>query len=111
MECMHCNGSVEWRGPLSNLTHTECTNCGAHNSQRVDPEPCYRCGWCGQPCDEHGRVLSADEANVMNADWDAAEQVYGDCCPNGNRQEHERQIITREMALDAGCPEMEGMEW
>ena len=25
-----------WHGPLSALTHTECKNCGAHNSHIVD---------------------------------------------------------------------------
>lgn len=36
MICSNCGGHVTWRGPWSNLTHTECANCGAHNSQIVD---------------------------------------------------------------------------
>ena len=38
MECSICGGSVIWMGPMSNLTHTECMNCGETNSQIVDPE-------------------------------------------------------------------------
>lgn len=33
MHCKHCGGVVIWKGPLSALTHTECTQCGATNSQ------------------------------------------------------------------------------
>ena len=33
MECSECGGRVEWQGPLSALTHTECLHCGALNSQ------------------------------------------------------------------------------
>ena len=33
MKCSYCGGLVLWVGPLSNLTHTECTECSAINSQ------------------------------------------------------------------------------
>jgi len=33
MICQDCGGPVEWKGPLSALTHTECARCGAINSQ------------------------------------------------------------------------------
>ena len=33
MECEHCGGNVEWQGPLSNLTHTKCLQCGGINCQ------------------------------------------------------------------------------
>jgi hypothetical protein len=36
MICAFCNGTVTWRGPLSNLTHTECADCGRQNCQQVD---------------------------------------------------------------------------
>lgn len=36
MTCASCGGYVEWKGPLSNLTHTECERCGAINSQVPD---------------------------------------------------------------------------
>lgn len=37
MICATCGGTVLWMGPLSNLTHTECQQCGAVNNQVVDP--------------------------------------------------------------------------
>jgi hypothetical protein len=39
MICKNCGGYVEWKGPLVNLTHTECESCGAVNSQEEDQEP------------------------------------------------------------------------
>jgi Zn ribbon nucleic-acid-binding protein len=33
MKCSICGGYVEWKGPLSNLTHTECAKCGGKNCQ------------------------------------------------------------------------------
>ena len=33
MICRFCGGQVIWKGPLSNLTHTECQNCKATNCQ------------------------------------------------------------------------------
>ena len=37
MICKLCGGPVLWQGQITNLTHTECQKCGAHNSQ--EPEP------------------------------------------------------------------------
>lgn len=52
MICGRCGGvRVEWKGPWSALTHTECPDCGAVNSQAVEPEA----GEC-QHCDGDGRV-------------------------------------------------------
>jgi hypothetical protein len=36
MICSSCGGSVTWCGPMSDLTHTECAGCGAHNNQIAD---------------------------------------------------------------------------
>ena len=36
MICASCGGLVTWRGPISNLTHTPCADCGAFNNQLVD---------------------------------------------------------------------------
>jgi hypothetical protein len=36
MKCSFCGGYVEWKGPLSNLTHTECHSCGAVNCQELE---------------------------------------------------------------------------
>lgn len=39
MICSYCGGRVEWKGPLTNLTHTQCACCGERNSQVVEEEP------------------------------------------------------------------------
>ena len=36
MRCRYCGGRVEWQGPLINLTHTVCLECGAPNSQAME---------------------------------------------------------------------------
>jgi Zn finger protein HypA/HybF involved in hydrogenase expression len=33
MTCADCGGYVEWKGPITDLTHTECEHCGAINDQ------------------------------------------------------------------------------
>ncbi len=38
MICQRCGSEALWMGHLSNLTHTECQNCGATDNQVVDPE-------------------------------------------------------------------------
>lgn len=38
MICATCGGHVTWRGPMSNLTHTECADCGAINNQVVEQQ-------------------------------------------------------------------------
>lgn len=38
MICKTCGGIVLWCGPFSNLTHTECQNCGAVNNQLYESE-------------------------------------------------------------------------
>lgn len=46
MICSICGGhNVIWRGPMINLTHTECSDCGGTNCQEVEhEEPCEGCG-------------------------------------------------------------------
>jgi hypothetical protein len=77
-------------------------------------DKCFRCGWCGQSTDKDGRVLSRNEVRAIDPESKAfhnAEQTHGDCCIN--EQENRRVQVTREMAMDAGEPEMEGawIDW
>lgn len=55
MICSRCGGAMTWRGPFSNLTHTECAVCGGKNCQVMDEipdEPCLECDGSGK--DEAG---------------------------------------------------------
>lgn len=37
MICSLCGGhNVTWRGPLTNLTHTQCADCGGINCQQIE---------------------------------------------------------------------------
>ena len=65
------------------------------------------CGYCGQPTDEDGIPL-----NVVPDGFDLAkaEMVDGMCCAAQAAYEQERRTVTRDMALDAGMPEIEGMQ-
>lgn len=38
MVCSFCGGLVEWQGPWSNLTHTQCRRCGRTNCQEPEAE-------------------------------------------------------------------------
>lgn len=38
MICQHCGGQVLWMGPFSNLTHTQCHNCGSMNCQVLEQQ-------------------------------------------------------------------------
>jgi hypothetical protein len=68
---------------------------------------CFRCGCCGQPTDKDGQVLTLEAINSMDVDWDKAEKTHGSCCRH--EQEDRRMQVTRDMAMDAGEPDMEGM--
>ncbi len=72
----------------------------------------YRCGWCGCPTDCNGNVL--DElrfkkvVNIINTYGDGrTEKTHGQCCESENQL---RNRVTRDMAIDAGDPSLEG-EW
>ena len=46
-----------------------------------DTNKCYRCGYCGQPTNKRGDVLSLEQINQCgDVDWDDAEPTHGDCC-------------------------------
>lgn len=71
----------------------------------------YKCGYCGQPTTGLGRVLSLDEINAQSDKWTDEELVHGDCCSNQAQHEEESRIVTREMAMDAGDPSLEGSQY
>ena len=67
----------------------------------------YICGYCGHPADKHGLPLKEipDDFDIAKADM-----VHGMCCAAQVNYERERRTVTRDMAVDAGMPEIEGMQ-
>lgn len=66
----------------------------------------YRCGYCGSPTDELGEPIHYTKID-QSKDWDSAELTHGLCCAFNFDPKYRE--ITREMAMDAGLPEIEGM--
>lgn len=68
------------------------------------------------PDEQTGILTEKEEPSIPSADLlaDAVALLRAAKCPNCNgsggipRQTMSRQLVTREMASDAGCPEMEG---
>lgn len=65
----------------------------------------YRCGYCGSPTDEHGTPLDFNDID-QSLDWNLAELTHGICCAYNFQPKYEQ--VTKEMAMDAGFPELEG---
>lgn len=78
MICQHCGGLVTWRGPLVDLTHTECEGCGATNCQVPDDHP--------QEEDDMAEMIQApfdDDTREKLRDWQAcgwAHPLTCGCC-------------------------------
>lgn len=74
----------------------------------------YRCGWCGYPTDKDGNCLRNDAFRkvsdmLLNYETSMHEtHVDGECCPYGGGREPERMRVTRDMAIDAQDPSLEG---
>lgn len=74
----------------------------------------YRCGHCGTPTDENGVPLTGEElkrvTDIIDEIGDSkTELLHGkDCCINDPY--YNRIQVTRDMALDAQDPSLEG-EW
>ena len=66
------------------------------------------CGYCGQPTNDKGEPL---EFIPDNFDLPKAEMVHGLCCAAQSQHENESRIVTKEMAYDAGMPDVEGMQY
>jgi len=68
----------------------------------------FSCGYCGAPCDASGKQLDSipEGYNPDNYKHDV-------CIPCGNEQsaQENKQCVTREMALDAGDPSLEGIPY
>ena len=74
----------------------------------------YRCGHCGNICDSTGLPLPGDSeefkrsSEILNKMGDSkTELVHGDCCVEEDLK-FTQMRVTRDMALDAGDPDLEG---
>jgi len=75
----------------------------------------YRCGNCGSFISEDGSSLSKEEfkkiKKIVEEIGDSkTELIHGDCCARDFHriEEFNRMQVTKEMALDAGDPNLEG---
>lgn len=66
----------------------------------------FCCGQCGQPTDLDGDPLVEIPPEFNQEE---AELVQGLCCLYQTECLQEWRVITKEMASDAGMPEIEGM--
>lgn len=75
----------------------------------------YRCGRCGTYTDKEGNPIDfekfpeeADRIYQINNNFGdtTTEAVNGNCCQEDER--HEKMRVTRDMAFDAGDPDLEG---
>lgn len=73
----------------------------------------FRCGNCGQPTAANGVVLpQKDFKRVVSIIEQYGDhhtvKVHGECCYGGGQQRDNYVRVTRDMAIDAGMPELEG---
>jgi hypothetical protein len=76
----------------------------------------HRCGYCGQPVDKNGNPLEGKARqrviSIIETYGDYhTEKEHGECCVYDEMMRQEQQTyvrVTRDMAIDAGMPEIEG---
>lgn len=86
--------------------------CGGYIPEGMHTLDCtfgkkYRCGWCGQPCNEDGITLLP----LSMDGYDSADPVPGECCRNDHEKLNQYEYITHEMAMDAQDPSLEGQPY
>jgi len=70
-----------------------------------------RCGYCGIPLDNECNPLSPEECKKLTEkQLNEAELICGSCCID-EQQKDNYIIVTKDMASDAGDPNLEGMRW
>lgn len=73
----------------------------------------YRCGYCGDVTDENGIPLDGEPRqrviNLLETYGDSrTHKTHGSCCQHEWEEQRRWVQVTREMAHDAGDPNMEG---
>jgi hypothetical protein len=62
----------------------------------------YSCGYCGVPLSKEGEMLDAPEG------YNANDYEHSICSSCYNSDDGCRDCVTRDMAIDAGDPSLEG---
>lgn len=67
----------------------------------------FACGMCGAPCDDDGNQVpvAPDNYNPYVCDMSWCRECWA------SENEPEYVTVTRDMALDAGDPSLEGAQW
>ena len=70
----------------------------------------YRCGWCGCPTNDRGHnlhgIVFEKAVRIIKEYGDGhTHKTHGDCCDPRNE---ESMRVTRDMAIDAQDPSLEG---
>ena len=75
----------------------------------------HRCGYCGTPVTNLGKPLKNEAfkkaVNIIEKYGDyRTHQEHGECCVYNEMAQNQTEIrrVTKEMAQDAGMPEIEG---
>jgi len=85
MICSRCHSpTVTWRGPLSALTHTECSHCGGVNCQEVEHDHDHDPGdWCPNCAGDGVVYMCQDEIGCVDPEGgcDLCERACDWCKP------------------------------
>ena len=68
----------------------------------------FCCGFCGQPTDKEGEPIIKVPSDF---DMETAKLLVGWCCAGQPEHEIESRTVTKEMAIDAGMPDIGGMQY
>jgi hypothetical protein len=69
-----------------------------------DCQIAFSCGFCGAP-------LNADKDQIDTPEGYDPNDYQHDACGKCQAEQNEPRYVTREMALDAGDPSLEGSEY
>jgi len=71
----------------------------------------FRCGYCGTPTDKDGNSLSIEDCNKLSEkELKKAKLIHGYCCYE-ELQDDSYIVVTKDMAIDAQDPFLEGEIW
>lgn len=75
MNCQLCGGYVEWKGPITALTHTECASCGSVDCQEEEFELAHdepsELGFTEREIERGDYLADETKDREMEERWDA----------------------------------------